>query len=94
MLTNVHVGVLEGRARGRGEVAVAGADADDDVGLGREAVGGEGAGRADPAEVLRVVPGEGSAAGLRRADRDAGGLGEGAQLLLGVRSRARRRRRR
>ena len=37
-------------------------------------------GESDAAQVLRVVPGQGTATGLRGADRDARGLDEGTQL--------------
>ncbi|MNI70788.1 hypothetical protein D3C73_1266210 [compost metagenome] len=66
--------MLERRARPRGEVAVARADADHDVGLGGEPVRRGRARGPDAAEILRVIPGEAAAAGLRRADGDADGL--------------------
>ena len=77
--------VLERRAGGRCEVAVACADADYEVGLSGESVRCGGAGCADRTKVLRVVPDQGSAAGLGGGNRDAGLLGKGSQLLLGSR---------
>ncbi len=79
-----HVGIVERGPRGGGEVAVAGADADDDVGLGGQGVGGGGAGGPDGADGLRVIVRQGSLAGLRLADGDAGAGGEAGQGLVGV----------
>ena len=76
-----HARVLERRPGRRGEVAVAGADADHDVGLAGQRVRHRRAGRPDPADGLRVVPPDRALAGLGVGDRDAGRLGEPAQLL-------------
>ncbi len=79
-----HAGLLEERAGGGGEVGVAGADADHQVGQAGEFVGGRGAGVADAADVLGVVVAQGALAGLGGGDRDAGGLGELGEGLLGA----------
>src|SRR5262249_37566737 len=78
------VRVLEEGAGGRGEVGVAGADADHQVGGAGEFVGGGGAGVADAAAVLRVVPAQRALAGLGGRDGDAGGLGELGEHGLGA----------
>jgi hypothetical protein len=80
------VGIPEGRLRRRREVAVARADADDDVGVGRDAIRGERAGRADGAETRRIVVRKRSLPRLRLADRNPRPLAERAQRIgrLGV----------
>ena len=78
----LHVRVLERGARCRGEVAVAGTNTDDDICLTRNAVRGQGTCSTDAAEVLRVIPIQHAAACLRSADRNAGLLNQGLQLLF------------
>ena len=79
----LHVGVLELGLGGRGEVGVAGAHADDEVGLVGDVVAGVAAGGAHAAHGAGVVEVDGALAGLGVAHRDAGGGGQGAQLLAG-----------
>ena len=69
-----HVGVLEGCLGGGGEVRPAGAHADNEVGLGRHAVGGEGARRAYRAQSAGVVVGHRALASLGLAYEYAGPL--------------------
>ena len=64
---------------------VPGADADDHVGLAGQRVGGRGPGRADGTHLLRVAVRQRALAGLRLPDRDAGGLAERPQRVLGTR---------
>src|SRR5699024_10168493 len=78
----LHVWVLERGARCRGEVAVAGTNTDDDIGLASNAVRSQGTCSTDTAEVLRVIPIQHAAACLRSADRNAGLLNQGLQLLF------------
>ena len=78
----LHVWVLERGARCRGEVAVAGANTDDDIRLASNAVRSQGTCSTDAAEVLRVIPIQHAAACLRSADRNAGLLNQGLQLLF------------
>ena len=88
-----HVDVDEGHLRvgedgvaGGGEVGVAGADTDHQVGFTRDRVGGRVAGGAHAADRHAVVEVDRALACLGVGDRDAGGLGEGPELLgrLGV----------
>ena len=65
---------------------------DDHVRVLGDRVGGGAAGRAQRAQVHRMVPGERALARLRLGDRDAEALGEGVQRALRVGVAARRRR--
>jgi hypothetical protein len=67
-----HIRILERGLRCGREIGVACADADDQIGVTRDAVGRQRAGRANRTQVLRMVVRQGSFARLRLADWDAG----------------------
>ncbi len=76
-------GVCECRLRGRREIRPASTDADHEVGLGGDAVGGEGPGHSDRPERRRMVVRKRALAGLRLAFRNPRLLDEAAQCSGG-----------
>src|SRR5439155_5832300 len=73
--------MLKRRFRGRGEVTVAGANADDQVGLAGSDIGAWRSGDPNGPEVLWMIEGQRSFAGLRLGNRDAGLFDETCQRL-------------
>ena len=73
------LGFANKRPGAGGEILQPCADADDQVGLGRGGIGGAGAGHADAAERLRMIPRQAALAGLGFGDRNADCCGEAAQ---------------